>query len=701
MTVDSDRIDVVDKNRDVSAEYDIVSTLIEIDMQSIMSLLGKFKEIISSGGRNVFLKDFIVFLDTMINDVRRLYCRSPTLFRMATRSIIAKSRDTRYGVDFGNVFATMTTSEGTRIFIERSIAFYTSLDESSTDQEIVRPKFLQMLVMLLALLNDSDLESIRGLLENTFKIPGNRKGIELLILKVLPLSSINSKVFMEDLLTACNHTINKDALKDPKLQIERWQQLQQDLANQGYILPVLTRQLASDDTFEDDLEALMARQELEDGDSYVSPRHSSYESANTSNGDLISQYPRSWMAPWPQESGIHDSTIFRHIQHCGKLKKDGNFQQETVTAVNKIPYLDITSEDRENEYVAIFANGAKLRVRAEDSEYISAMKKDKYTLKELQGNKIVDLEIEEDLLNEPIIEATKQHNYLVETINDFLGGRKEKKKNFFSKWPPSITLTRLEEPTEATRVWAELVPQSGDRQLCAEAFKLGDRIVFREDILRSMNDTLSRLKTNIWRIEKAIPSYRMRNADEEISRMQDSYIAKLTRSLDVIKTLRTDALFKRQELLQREAIPLPADPIKSVIYTSFIQTSGEKPEWQQYVTRLHSDRERLIVQSKKLKVENVTTREVMKLEFHGAKLTLTVQPLTPSSLITHDEAPSPISDGDTVLWLGYYVVHVEPAPRMKNSYIVQAYYRVLLQKREHVSRGKQSTIEKPQVCILI
>ena len=204
LTIDSNCIDVIHKDRDVTVEYDILSTLIEIDMKSICSLLANFREIISSGGRNVSSKDITVILDTMINDVRRLCSRSPTLFRMATRSIIAKSKDTRYGVDYGNVFATMTTSEGIRIFIERSLAFYLSLEDNSTDQEIVRPKFLQMLVMLLALLNDGDLRSIGGLLEDTFKIPGNREGLELVILKVLPLSSINSRVFMEDLLVACN-----------------------------------------------------------------------------------------------------------------------------------------------------------------------------------------------------------------------------------------------------------------------------------------------------------------------------------------------------------------------------------------------------------------------------------------------------------------------------------------------------------------
>lgn len=224
LNIDSDYINVIHMNQDTTAEFDIVSTLIEIDMQSICSLLSNFREIISSGDRNLSSKDIIVILDTMINDVRRLSSRSPTIFRLATRSIIAGSKDTRYGVDYGNVFATMTTSEGIRIFIERSVSYYLSLDDNSAGEEIVRPKFLQMLIMLLALLNDHDLKIIGSLLEDSFKIPGDRKGLELIILKVLPLASINPKTFMEDLLVVCKGSLEGlgyFALKDPKMQIEQ------------------------------------------------------------------------------------------------------------------------------------------------------------------------------------------------------------------------------------------------------------------------------------------------------------------------------------------------------------------------------------------------------------------------------------------------------------------------------------------------
>lgn len=702
LNLHSDFIHIIYKDQDTTAEFDIFATLIEIDMQSICSLLSNFRDIISSGGRNLSPKDIIVILDTMINDVRRLSSRSPTLFRLATRSTIAKSKDTRYGVDYGNVFATMTTSEGIRIFIEKSVAYYLSLPANSADEETVRPKFLQMLVMLLALLNDQDLKIISGLLETTFKIPGDREGIELLILKVLPLASINSKVFMEDLLEACNYRVGNVALEEPKQQLEQWQRLQQDFAEKGYIFPVPTKQIVPMEEFEDDLEALMDQQELNDHDSEAFTRQpTDVPMGIIPTASLISQYPKSWMAPWPEYNGIRDSTIFRHIQHCEKLRKEGNFQQETIRAINHIPHLDVTSEDREDEYLAIFVNGARFRVRSADPDNISAMKKDKYTLKEIESNSIVDLDIETDLLNGPFIELTKQHNYLVDRISEFLGSRRERRRSLLLNRPSPTTFTRIQEPIEAMRVWADLVPRSGQSQRCAEAFKLGDRIVFREDILRNMNDVLSRVKSSVQRIEKAIPGYRIRTSDEEIRRMQEAHISALIASLENIESLQNEALRKRSELINQSDTSLPSDPILSIVYTSFIGTSGEKPEWQPYVSRLHSDRERLIVQAKKFVVDNVLEDEILKLEFCRSRLTLAVQPLRSSTSTPKDEDHSSILKDDIVLWLGYYVVHIEPHISLRNSFTVQAYYKVLSQKQERISQAYQSSIEKPQLFVLV
>jgi hypothetical protein len=623
---------------------------------------------------------------------------------MATRSIIARSKNTRYGVSYGTVFATMTTSPGIRVFIERSVAYYTSLNDSKTDQETVRPKFLQMLVMLLSLLNDEDLQQISSILENTFKMPGNRKGLELLILKVLPLSSFNSKVFMEDLLAVIDIGAGKPQLKDRSMQRDRWRQLQIELAQDGYLLPVHIQHTGiSEEPVADNLEDMMDAMRLPTQQPVRFPSDIYGTAGNYNVSEISSQNPRLWLAAWPEDIGILDSTVFKHFQHCGKSRSRGSLQDDIVKAVNIVPHLDITSEDKENEYVAVFANGARYRVSSHDPEYISKMQSGKYTLKEEHGNSIADLDIVEEVLNQPFTEAAKQHNELVERINQFLGGRRERRRLSMRR-STSTKFTKIEEPVSATRVWAEIVQPSGTKVRVAEAFKLGLRIVFREDIVNGMNATLSRLTRNTERIALAVPQYQIKDSDRDIAMMQQAHVTKIIEALDVIKTTTFDANRMRAELVRLGGPLLPTDPITTVIYTSFIQTSGEKPEWQNYGSALHSDNERMIVQSKRLVVDEILQGNIIKLEFHSAHLVLSIQPLGPTATAIQDEDDDfSIKRGDTVLWMGYYIVHVDPVPDADlPSFEVLAYYRVLSQKRsQRRMRGAQSAAEKLQGSFLI
>lgn len=692
LNINSEYIEIIHKDPVVASSYDIISTLIEVDMQSIISLLANFRNVISSNG-DVSSKKITKILHTMINDARRLCTRSPTLFRLATRVTIARSRDTRYGVDYGSVFATMTTSEGIRILIERSVSYFVSLDENIPDQALVKPRFLQMLVMLVALLNNYDLKMIGGCLEDTFKIPGDREGLELLILKVLPLESVNSRAFMEDLHDDYYEGRGRIDLKDPKQQKEQWRKLQQDLAEKGFILPVVFQPVIQEDGYQDDLMSLMEQQELEDENEGA---------AALPNGGPSSDHQRSWSAPWPEDKGLRYTTIFRHIQHCGKLQEEGNYQKETVKAVNNVPYLNLTSEDKDNQCVIFLHNGDKFRARCEDADDISLMKKDRYTLNELETDSIVDLNIETTTLNAPFIEATKEHNFLVEAVNDFLGSQQRERSFLSTKKPKIGSFTRLEDTSEALRVWAELTPQSCQPRICAEAFKLGERILDREDILRNMNDVLSRLSASITRIENAIPEYRAKYQERDMERLQESNIKRLRAKIEILKRLQKEAADKREELYQTVNVGVPSDPIVQVIYANFIPE--EQPEWQPYVSRLHPDRERLIVQTRILVIDKVVMDNAIKLYFRKYKLIVIVQPLTSQSLISPVTLKVPsfsIKKGNIVLWLGYYVVLVEPQRGVKNSYVVLAYYRVITQKQERASRELRWAGEKPKGLYLV
>lgn len=210
----------------------------------------------------------------MIEDARRLYIRSPILFRMSTRRHIISSKKTRYGVGHGLIFRTLTTSRGIKNIISLSASYFNALSTSGNKdkyQESIRPKFLQMLVLLLSLLNDEDLGDLKEFLETTYRIKADRLSLELLILKVLPLMSINSKVFMKSLVMAIE-VFDFVAELDTRRECEMWNKLVQRLLHLGYMLPGTVAQLG--------------------------------------------QTSLSWIIKWP-EDGIKDSYIFRHLQYRG------------------------------------------------------------------------------------------------------------------------------------------------------------------------------------------------------------------------------------------------------------------------------------------------------------------------------------------------------------------------------------------------
>lgn len=221
VTIDSEHVHLVD---DFSTEqWDVQGMLIEVDGFSLWDLMLNFRHLISQGGPGMSDSETSMVLERMIEDARRLCTRSPILFRMSTRTRIISSKNTRYGVDHGPMFRTLTTSRGIREIISLSASYYNSLDPTDskgTAQGRMRPKFLQMIVLLLSLLNNDDLAEIKDFLESTYGLKSDRRSLELCILKVVPLLSINSKVFLKSLVT---HSFAKHPVSDfPRLMNQSW-----------------------------------------------------------------------------------------------------------------------------------------------------------------------------------------------------------------------------------------------------------------------------------------------------------------------------------------------------------------------------------------------------------------------------------------------------------------------------------------------
>ncbi len=223
-------------------EWDLESTLIEVDGSSITKLMVNFRHLISRGGPDMTFEETRVLLDTMIEDARRLCVRSPVLFRMSTRAKIINSMNTRYGINHGSMFRTLTTSQGIKEIISLSASYFNSLDpEGGKDntQKLIRPRFLQMIVLLLSLLNDKDLSEIRDFLESTYKLNAERRHLELLFLKVIPFMSINSKVFLKAMIPAIEgDPLSAEAANSNNQTLANcWDKFLRRVLDHGYILP--------------------------------------------------------------------------------------------------------------------------------------------------------------------------------------------------------------------------------------------------------------------------------------------------------------------------------------------------------------------------------------------------------------------------------------------------------------------------------
>jgi len=239
---------------------------------------------------------------------------------------------------------------------------------------------------------------------------------------------------------------------------------------------------------------------------------------------------------------------------------------------------------------------------------------------------------------------------------------------------PSITaFSPLDEVTESKKFSADIISPNGERERIAQAFKIGNRVVYCQDVLREMNSSLSKITAAVERLQKELNKHSDIRGSDEAARVQRGEVEKLNEHLMTVKTLINQAKENRTELQQVHR-NLPEDPITRVIYPSFTQMISEKPEWQAYQSQLARDGARLIVKSKKLNITNVilTNNNVAKLSFAECSIILTVEPLTTNG----NTVPYILRSAQMVLWLGYFITVVEPHAKKKNVWIVQAYFKV-------------------------
>jgi hypothetical protein len=371
VNIESDNIKIVHDLHGRHSEFDIESTLIEVDHHSMMNLIVKYHVLIRSTGPLLTPDQTNILLDEMMEDVRRLCHRSPILFRMSTRNRIITSRNTRYGTNNSRQFTTLTTSRGIQEIIGHSASYYLTLNSDEEKQKAIKSRFLQMLVILLSFLNDRDLLEIKEWLEQTYKFRADRASLELLILKVLPLESINPKVFLNALVPAFEGYVpNQDPsnFNDFKHQ---WDTFVRRMLDRGFLLPGTV--------------------------------------------SLLGRPAMSWLVDWPKE-GFRNTSIFAHLQY-------GDEYWKTFNEIPRFENMYATDKNTENLTV-LMTNGRPYIIRAKDYEGITRMMTGYYDVQPAEDDNMLerhtDLEVKEIWLNQKTREAKDDINSLIKTVNAFV-----------------------------------------------------------------------------------------------------------------------------------------------------------------------------------------------------------------------------------------------------------------------------------------
>lgn len=441
ITIDSDYVKIVHNLHE--HEWDLQSTLIEVDGSSLLNLIVNFRHIISRGGPDMSFEETKTLLDRMIEDARRLCVRSPVLFRMSTRSHIISSKNTRYGINHSFMFRTLTTSQGIKEIVSLSASYYNSLDpigSSDKTQELIRPRFLQMTVMLLSLLNDDDLADIKEFLETTYGLKADRKHLEMLFLKVIPLMSINSKVFFRSLVPCFEGFPLPPKYSDTRC----WDIFVERILKDGYLLPGAALDLGREE--------------------------------------------KSWIVKWP-EDGFKSTLVFNHLQYAAK--------GERSRTVNEIPAIEVHPEASLKEVPVIFTNLETYNIDKDDLEGITCLTHGAYSVKEAhQGGRSYDLTITEYHINGDLNEAIRRTNALVGTLNVLTGFIR---KGFMNMLPgrrehEARLLSECRNSGRITKSTAEL---QGDT--LAVAYKIEGRKITTRDAMQTMMRDIQKLK---WLLEK-------------------------------------------------------------------------------------------------------------------------------------------------------------------------------------------------------
>ena len=589
VTIDSERVTIV---KDLQkGELVLRGLLVEVDWSSLWDLMINYRSLIAKGGPEMTFEETRTLLETMIEDARRLCIRSPILFRMSTRVSIMNSENTRYGINLGHTFKTLTTSKGIKEIISLSAAYYNSLDPNGGGdavQQFIRPRFLQMIVLLISLLNNEDLAELKDFLEATYKLKADRRDIELLILKVIPLLSINPRVFLNALIPAIDgfplDSGNTNADEDHS---HIWNVFVKRILGYGYILPGTV----------DDL----GRKRL------------------------------SWIIRWP-EDGFKSTSIFNTLQYYGRLR-----------TINDIPPVEVHPGSNCTELTIVMTDDSKYVMSPKDLDNIVYMTPGRYPLQETTASKrCFDLIIQETLLNGELYQAVKMTNDIVHKVNQWLANPRRssgmvskivRKRPDHQPFLNDITATgRLVE------VFAIL-----NQSTLAVTYKVEGRKISRIDAIQSMARDIRTLRAFLSHIE--------RRGDINDHGFFSAEKRELKQNLEQVKAQIDLSEQSRTRISLNEE--LSNEPIAKVLYPEGVNVSDGKV-WNGYKAWCEERSGYLRVEAVNSIIRNVRwlTSDLIELSLDQHHSTVFVTPVKP---VPEGHRDDEARIGDIAILLGRYV----------------------------------------------
>lgn len=512
VTIDSDNVLVVQDLKARRDQWDVEGTLIEVDGSSLMDLMLHYRHLISRGGPDMSFQIKKDLLETMIDDARRLVLRSPILFRMSTRVQIISSKNTRYGVDYDRYFQTLATSKGIRETISLSAAYFDSLKAlpgggtKDDTQAFLRPKFLQMIVLLLSLLNDDDLAEISEFLETTYNLGANRRHLELLFLKVMPLMSINPTIFLRAMdMAYFQGSLNSDKTGTlNKEQSDLWDHLISQVLKEGCLLPGV----------------------LED----------------------LGRKRYSWVLKWPK-SGLETSTVFNNLQYSGNH----------LRAFNEVPPLELRPEAGAAELSVIFSDDEKYTIASNDLASLTCLVPGTYTVVDADRN-YHDLRIHEHVVNEPLKEAIDMLNAITVRYNEWVV--LNVKESIRDRLAVKRTVHRLMDEYPSCGRLTLNSAVLGNKKLLASCCKFEGRKITRNDAVTTMTWPSNEIEKACENYEAKLPDVNDRRLKFEKTSVKADLNAVRDKTRQIRQIGKTLAEEKKipDEIIKRVLYPVGIDP---------------------------------------------------------------------------------------------------------------------------------------------